>query len=149
MTEEATTAAEVRDGLADLCREIGAKAAAYVQLSNSYSLCATIHPDGILGNVRIQSRDLADWGDVIPALREAWAEHEALHASNTIKAMAIAIIRLTAELGECTDSALRVEFDQTQIDRHGDAAAELATEMGANGPFSIVRLGAGNMPEAA
>lgn len=140
------TPQEIHNELKALCAEIGPKAEAHVIISNTYMPSCSIEPDGILGKVRL-SADAKEWNGVVPALRAAWEEYRDLHASNTIKGMALAIIRLTAEHGECTDQALRVEFTQQDIDRYGERAAELATEMGGNGPFKIIATGAGNGPD--
>ena len=141
----------IRDRKA-IVAEIGPKAMASVYMAEGDYMhgymSADLRPEGTLGKVTLTVR-FADWSEIIPGLRAAWAEHRELHASNATKGMALAIIRLTAENGECTDSALRCEFVQQEIDCYGDAAAALATEMGGNGPFEIVRLGVGNMPEAA
>lgn len=132
-----------------LTDEIGPKALATVLLmTGDYtpgSLSATLYPNGMLGKVQLSVK-FTQWNEVAPNLRAAWDQHRDLHANNVIKAMAVAVITLTAEHGECSDSALRAEFTQQDIERYGDRAAALATEMGGNGPFEIVRYGAGNMP---
>lgn len=143
---------DILAGLKELTSEVGPNALATVYLAHgdymsAYS-SASLHPEGTLGKVTLNVK-FTQWSEIIPGLREAWEEHRELHASNKIKSMALAVIRLTAEQGECSDSALRCEFSQQEIDRYGDRAAELATEMGGNGPFEIVRYGVGNMPEAA
>lgn len=140
------TPQEIHDELRALCVEIGPKAEAHVIISNTYMPSCSIEPDGLLGKIRL-SADAKEWSEIIPALRALWEEHRDLHASNVIKGMALAIIRLTAERGECTDQALRVEFAQQDIDRYGEQSADLATEMGGKGPFKIITTGAGNDPD--
>lgn len=140
------TPQEIHDDLKALCAEIGPKATAHVGLSGTYTLHCSVQPDGYNGKVRLAA-DVKDWADIIPALRAAWEEHRDLHASNTIRGMALAVIRLTAEHGECTDQALRVEFTQQDIDRYGEQSADLATEMGGKGPFKIIATGQGNGPD--
>lgn len=140
------TPQEIHDELKALCAEIGPKAEAHVIISNTYMPSCSIEPDGILGKIRL-SADAKEWNEIIPALRALWEERRDLHASNVIKGMALAIIRQTAEHGECTDQALRVEFTQQDIDRYGEQSADMATEMGGNGPFKIVITGAGNGPD--
>lgn len=147
------TPQEIRAELTALAAEIGPKARLSVSVTVSdYSnkLTGSIYPVGITGSsVCLHVQGVETWPEVVSAMRLRWEEHRDLHASNATKGMALAIIRLTAENGECTDSALRCEFVQQEIDLYGDAAAALATEMGGNGPFEIVRLGVGNMPEAS
>lgn len=139
---------ELKTDLGALCAEIGPKAEAWAHVNGHHrgTISASIEPDGILGKVRLHV-DVSEWGEVVPALRAVWENHRDLHASNTIKGMALAIIRLTAEHGECTDQALRVEFTQHDIDRYGEQSAELATEMGGKGPFKIITTGQSNGPD--
>lgn len=142
------TPQQLRAALFDLCAEVSSKACAHVILSNSYDVSASLQPEGILGKVTLNAKS-DTWDGLVPALRAAWDEHRDLHASNTKKLMALAIIRITAEHGVCTDRDLRMDFDQMDVTRYGDDAAALATEMGGNGPFEVVRVGSGNMAEAA
>lgn len=140
---------EILDGLKVLTAEVGPTALANVYLAHgdymSGHAAATLRPEGTLGKVALSVKFTA-WDEILPGLRAAWEEHRDLHENNVIKTMAIAVITLTAEHGECSDSALRAEFSQQEIDRYGDRAAALATDMGGNGPFEIVRYGAGNVP---
>ena len=138
------TPAELMTELRDLAAEVGPKAEAYVHIGGgSPQVCAVLNPDGILGKVRLYVHG-EEWADLVQALRVKWEEHRDLHAANIVKSMAIAIIRLTAENGECTDAALRVEFSPQEVERYGTQAETLATEMGANGPFTIVKLASAN-----
>lgn len=89
------------------------------------------------------------WRDLLAACEAKWAEHSDLHATNRIREMALAIITLTADQGECTDAALRAKFDAADIVRYGERACAQATEMASNGPFSIVKLSGANDAEAA
>jgi len=143
---------EILAGLKEIASEVGPNALATVYLAEGDYMrgyaSASLHPEGTLGAVTLNVK-FTEWSEIIPGLRAAWEEHRDLHSSNKIKSMALAVIRLTAEQGECSDSALRCEFTQQEIDQYGDRAAALATEMGGNGPFEIVRYGVGNMPEAA
>lgn len=140
---------ELLAGLKELAAEVGPHALANIYLAEgeymSGHATASLRPEGTLGKVNLSIKFSA-WDEILPGLRAAWDEHRELHESNVIKAMAVAVITLTAEHGECSDSALRAEFTQQDIDRYGDRAAALATDMGGNGPFEIVRYGAGNMP---
>ena len=145
---EVQTPPQIMEALKSICAEVGPKAEAHASVSHNGLAGGSLHPDGILGTPRLYVHGHTEWSGVVEALRGKWEEYRDLHAANTIKGMAMAIIRLTAECGECTDGALRCEFTQQEIDRHGEAAADLATEMGANGPFKIVRV-ASNMEQAA
>ena len=143
-----TIVTDVYEGLTALCDSIGPDATSNVML-----MCGTYHrkgelsvglePKGYNGKVRL-SAQVGSLEEVVPAITAEWEKHKELHAANTIKSMAIAIIRLTTELGECTDASLRCEFAAMEIDEYGNAAADLATEMGGRGPFRIVRLTGAN-----
>lgn len=141
------TPAEITAAIKTLCSEIGQSADVNISIGSS-GMSAGLWPRGICTDVSLWVHGQTEFEGAIAALRAKWEEHRDLHASNTTKGMALAIIRLTAELGECTDAALRCEFPQSDIDRYGDEATALATEMGGNGPFEIVRV-ASNLAEAA
>lgn len=109
-------------------------------------LRATFWPNGLTASTgRTQFGVAADsYRELLAASEAAWAERSDLHATNTIREMALAIISITADLGECTDAALRAKFDGADVTRYGDRACEAATEMASNGPFSIVKLSGAN-----
>jgi hypothetical protein len=81
---------------------------------------------------------------VIAALCDAWEKHKEDHKAKTIRNMALAIIRLTLEFGQCSDSALRAEFDAGSVARWGDDACAMADQMASMGPFKIVQLAGAN-----
>ncbi|WP_332763999.1 hypothetical protein [Phenylobacterium sp.] len=89
------------------------------------------------------------WRDLLANCEAKWAEFADTHSANLIREMALRIIALTADQGECTDAALRAEFDAADIARYGESACAQATEMASNGPFSIVTLSGANDAEAA
>ena len=84
--------------------------------------------------------------DVHKSVTDKWAEYSEAHRARTIRKMALAIISITAELGECTDAALRNcgEFDPGQISAYGEQACNDANEIAGKGPFSIVAMGGAN-----
>ena len=90
-----------------------------------------------------------NWRDLLANCEAKWAEFSDAHAFNIVREMALAIIALTADLGECTDAALRAKFDAADIARYGERACAQATEMAGLGPFSIVTLSGANDAEAA
>lgn len=147
---EDLTHAEARDAFKALAREMGANAEVSVGLHiNSYSidktiLAASFWPEGLTGNGLHLSVKADTYRELLEAAEAEWTECSDLHASNTIRKMALAIIEITADLGECTDAALRAKFDGADVTRYGDRACEAATEMASNGPFSIVKLSGAN-----
>ncbi|MEY9806938.1 hypothetical protein [Bradyrhizobium elkanii] len=106
---------------------------------------ASLYAHGITnshrGYLHVEGDTLAE---VWSALQEKWAEHRDQHRIEVTRKMALAIIRLTTELGECTDAALRSEFDPAEIKSYGDDACAEANAMAGRGPFSIAMKGGAN-----
>lgn len=149
------THTEARTAFKALLASIGPKAEGSVSISLSKwadgksLLRCDLWPDGLVGQMQMSAA--ADtYRELLAAAEEAWAERSDLHAVETIRKMALAIISITADRGECTDAALRAEFDASEVKQYGERACAQATEMASNGPFSIVSLsGANDVGEAA
>ncbi len=94
------------------------------------------------GTIRTEHK--ATWAEASAELLHQWEAQRANHRSVKLRKMAVEIIQITADQGECTDRALRLNFDQAEIDAFGPDAAALATEMAGNGPFSIVTTAKAN-----
>lgn len=149
------TLEEAREAFTKLAAEIGSKAEIWPSLATvgrghegAALVDASIYPKGILERTMLRVKG-SSWRELIDNARAAWAEHSDLHAVNTIREMALAIITITADRGECTDAALRATFDAADIIRFGERACEQATAMASNGPFRIVTLAGANDAEAA
>lgn len=85
------------------------------------------------------------WHDALDAVRREWAEISADVAKDVTRNMALAIIRITADIGGCTDAALRAdEFTEEDIEVYGAEACTMADEMASNGPFKITALAGAN-----
>jgi hypothetical protein len=107
---------------------------------------ASFYPDDICGGHHISAKG-ESFEEAIKALRAAWDEAKVLADKNTIRQMALAIIEISTDQGECSDAALRgAGFLQAQVDRIGSAACEEATRLAAGGPFSIVPSKGANAP---
>jgi hypothetical protein len=147
------THTEARAAFTALAVEVGSKAAIYVSLGShafeKQALSASIYPQGIGSGGATLRVEADDYRALLAAAQDKWAEHSDLHATNTIRAMALAIIAITADQGECTDAALRAQFDASDVRRHGEPACEQASAMASNGPFSIVKLTGANDAKAA
>lgn len=140
---------EARDAIAAFLREVGPKALFEVNLQlKGHLYRGYFRPEGHYGNVYAFVSG-ETYREVIAAAQAKWAELADAHTADMIRRMALKIIELTADLGECTDAALRAEFEPEDIERFGALACERATEMGSKGPFSIVRLAGANDHEAA
>lgn len=128
----------IRDGIGDQC---------YAAIDiNAYGdpLTACIYPDGITNECRLRVRG-SEFPEILQKLRDGWAEYKVRHAQQRMREMALAIIRITADQGACSDAALRADrFSQTDIDSYGAEACAKADEMAANGPFKIARLARAN-----
>lgn len=144
------TPTEIHAELKALIEQIGPKAEVYVHLGTGHTaaspISGSIYAYGIGSSMRDGHIhvDADTFEGVIEGLREKWAEHAENHRLNTVRTMALAIIRLTTEHGECTDAALRAEFDAGVVNRWGADACALADEMAGKGPFSIIKLSGAN-----
>jgi hypothetical protein len=147
------THAEAAEAFMAFARSIGSACDLMVHLSRRVTdsvLSAQIYTKGIARNGGATLYAKGDsYRELLAACEAKWAEHSDLHGSNVIREMALAIISITADLGECTDAALRAKFDAADVARYGDRACEQATEMASNGPFSIVKLAGANDAQVA
>lgn len=104
------TPREYRDAVAEFLLGVGPKAEVHTS-TNSYGLAlsAGLYSKGLCqsandGHFRVEADTFTE---VFRKLTAKWTEYEAQYRAETIRMMALAIIRITAELGECTDAALR------------------------------------------
>ncbi|MES3028531.1 MAG: hypothetical protein V4820_11835 [Pseudomonadota bacterium] len=152
-TQPDLTHAEAIVAFREMAQTIGPKAELYPGLSvNRHSadgnLHTAIYPEGILAKGLFHVK--ADtYRETLAKVAAEWEARGATYIATTIREMALAIITITADLGECTDAALRAKFDAADIARYGERACEQATSMASNGPFSIVKLTGANDAEAA
>lgn len=137
------TPVEIKAALAEIQAE-GSKNA-YISVSIAISgsrdgseVMASFYPDDLTGGHHISAKG-EGFEEAIARLREKWDTAKALADKNTIRKMALAIIEITGDQGECSDAALRgAGFHQPQIDRIGSLACAEATRLAAGGPFLIV-----------
>lgn len=88
--------------------------------------------------------DGVTFDECLSAATSKWeAMAQRVHAE-TVKKLALAIIRITHEIGECTDASLRTEFSADEIRHYGTESIGLANSMAERGPFSIVELQGAN-----
>jgi hypothetical protein len=137
---------EIQSHLKALAAHVGPKADVSVFMGLRWDHATlTILPSGdfIKDKARF-SIEGTDWEELFRDAYAKWDEVSGVYDAKIVRDMALAIIRLTAELGKCSDGALRMEFAAEDIAKFGDRAAASANEMAANGPFSIVKTGDGN-----
>lgn len=146
--------AEFRSGIKALAASIGIKARFYSSINDHAgpAFSTALYANDITGRSELDFRVDADsFRDLLAAAAAKWAEHSGKHEQRTIRKMALEIIRITADIGHCTDAALRNcgEFDPGQVRQYGERACVEANEIAGKGPFSILRAGKSNAPEAA
>lgn len=145
------TPKEIQAELNAIQKDVGSNA--YVSLDVNTGagkpVSAVLYPYGIThsdeGYLRIAANSFRE---VIDDLWAAWVKFRDEHKTKVTRKMALAIIRITADFGACTDAALRGEFDAAEISRCGADACVMANEMAGKGPFSILTTtGANGAPD--
>jgi hypothetical protein len=151
------TAREFRSAAGALKRELGPRAeiSTFVMSDHEYSrksapLRCCVYPAGSMISGPEFSVDAETFAELFAMLKAKLASHAEVYRTRTIRKMALAIIRITGELGECTDAALRNcgEFDPDQVKAFGELACADANEIAGKGPFSIVAIGGANAEAA-
>ncbi len=124
---------------------------AYVSLSldaDRYSegiVYIAIYPFGICADQGHIHARADTFEDALVKIREEWNRHREQYCADATRKMALAIIRITHELGQCSDAALRDEFDAAEIASLGAGACSLADTMAGKGPFRIVKAAKANV----
>lgn len=109
----------------------------YISSGGEPAIDASVYTDWPHGE-RIFEVAANDFDELLTAIKDKWDAYKEIHRLRTIRNMAIAIIRITAEQGECTDAALRADvFSGEEVARHGPEACVEANKIAANGPFAI------------
>ena len=134
------TPTEIRETAKTFANEIGPDATILISIHIRATklLFAMICPDGV-GRDSALCVSADEWPELFTTLRAKWAERADEYRRKTIRKLALEIIRITAEQGECTDAALRgVSFSATDVARYGAEAVADANAIASNGPFAIV-----------
>lgn len=132
------TVAEVQAELAVLRKEFPARA--HISASvYSDRVSVTVYPKDITANDVVRGEAKSDFAEAFADLRAKWAERSERYAAEMIRSMALEIIRITAERGQCDAFALRAgKFSQEDVATYGERAVADANEIASNGPFSII-----------
>src|SRR5690606_29705401 len=115
------TPAEIKDRIEAIAKSIGPKAYVSIIVSTGYDthglVTASLWPEDLTGEHHVTAR--ADtFAKALDKLEAAWAGARDLADKNTIRKMALAVIEITGDQGQCSDAALRgADFSQQQIDR--------------------------------
>lgn len=149
---EDISTAEYRKAIRALKARVGLKCDAYTYIeTEGLAYSVSLYPNGIGGrNDGYLNKRSDTLAGALKDIGDAWTEYEAKHKTATIRKMALAVIRITAELGECTDAALRNcgEFDHNHIKAYGEQACADANDIAGRGPFSIIVKGGANAEAA-
>lgn len=131
-----------------LSEKIGRNAWVSVSLAHEHSiadgaLSCSVYPRGVTHDhaFTVFADDLAELHEKALA---KWAEYGADFRKQQTRKIALAIIRITAEQGHCTDAALRQEFPAAEVSEYGEAACADANAIAGKGPFEIITLGGAN-----
>lgn len=144
---------EVSKAFGDIKRQISAKADLYISLNlvtyeSTDLLTASVYPEGLCGdretNFSVHGKTFEE---LLDNLKEDWARRSESFGAHVITAMALAVIRITDDQGECTDASLvYAGFDKEKITKYSKKAATKANNMAAGGPFKVIL---GKVNEAA
>lgn len=142
----------IREALRVITGEAGPAAWADLSISTEHpdegAVRGVLYPNGIAAGHCIHGRG-PGFAEALDDLRRNWAQARALSDRNSIRRMALAIIEITGDQGECPDAALRgAGFDQGQIERLGALACSEATRLAAGGPFRIIATTGANAAAA-
>lgn len=154
MTNKQMTPAQAREKFKAFEAALGPDA--WVSVSLNWSL---FEPDEEPLKVSVYPSGVKDFAFAVMApsfdqlferLSEKWEQHKVKHDAEMIRKIALEIIKITADRGECTPAALRqASFSKRDIERYGKAACADADEIAGKGPFTIVpeKAGANAPPE--
>lgn len=140
------TFAEASEAIHAICRGIGESAYTTAFLDGS-KMRAILRPLGWHDKREVPASGNT-FRELVDNLRAAWAEASDSHEAQTVREMALEIIRITADLGACTDAALRQKFPAQDVTRYSERACEEANDIAGRGPFSIVTMGGSNAEAA-
>lgn len=148
--EDARTLREIRDDFRDFAKSVSPNAYLSVRLSEDPACVVrgSFYPDGVLGTTNFTFKG-DDWADLKAQLVAKWETHKDTHAANLVRSLALQIISITADQGECTDAALRgAKFSAEDVSFYGERACAEAERIASTGPFTITRLSGANAQAA-
>lgn len=140
------TPTEFRNAMFTLQRTIGPKAQVFLSMSadeyadrKAQPLHISIYPFGLgSNNERMETGYFATFDELHADMLSTWSRYEIIHRQRLIKRMALAIIRIQDDQGECNTAALRIAgFEANEITTHGEAACAEANAIAGKGPFLI------------
>lgn len=146
------TPQEIRNAVDEIAKPFGPEAYVDVQIKagghwmGNTLISAQCFPYGVGKDHCIRATG-DTFEDALDELRSKIADDQQKIDTATVRKLALKIIELTMDLGECSISALRgAGFDQWKIKRFGAAACEQAGKMAAGAPFVILTANSNNPP---
>lgn len=127
-----------------LRNEIGSEAYLSVSLNLDFwesteALVATVYPSGTCDSFNIFRVYATSFDDLLIAVCAAWEKNGKAYEAKVIRDMALAIIRITSDMGHCTDASLKAAgFDKDKIAKFSMKAAKDANNIASNGPFKVI-----------
>lgn len=141
--EKTWTALELRNELRKIAALLKPKACLFMGVAvgeySSPQPTLSIYPNDIIDGGKHEFFKGSTFDEVLAA-GMAWTKAYAPTPHNAlIRRMALAIIEITDEHGECTSALLRAKtFSADEIKRHHAEACVRAGEMAGNAPFSVI-----------
>ena len=135
-----------------LRKTVGPKAQVSLVMTNGFYsdsfVSVLIYPSDMMRDPIHANGD--SFEDVFRNADEIVAKHAENFARETVRKLAIAVIRITHETGGCTDAQLRGDgFHADEVTRFCEAAVALANQMAEAGPFTVTTTSGSNQMEAA
>lgn len=141
MTRDLTTAEALAE-LKSFVHSIGEAATLSIALypfnPDSHPVHWVLLPDGYGEGAWRMTGDTETLGSALAEARARYANEQADREREIIRRLAMTIISITYEHGECTDAALRIAgSSKALIEKFGAAACLVANAIAGSGPFSI------------
>ena len=133
----------------EVSKSIGPKCQMHlsIELKDHHLVSGWMYPLGDTGPERpFIYHSCETFDELLDYFLARWRGLETRVHDELVKQMALEIVRLTGENGECTEAALRQKFDPKDIERFGPSALRQADGLASNAPFSIVPSPGGNAP---
>ena len=146
------TPQEIRDAVDEIAKPFGPSAYVNIEIkaggdwTGKGLIAANCYPYGVGRDHHVHATG-STFKETLDELRAKIAADQSKIDVATTRKLALKIIELTMDLGECSISALRgAGFDEWKITRFGAAACEQAGKMAAGAPFVIVMANSNNPP---
>lgn len=144
VSPQVAEAMSVSDLLAEcraLASQMGPKAEVRVGVMARYGgndAMVHIYPDGMARSLG-ETAEGKSWPEAFAAAQVWISTHKQVRRNNIIRKMALAVISITDEFGECPEARLRAaDFSRDEISEFHQVACARASEMCASAPFSVL-----------